>query len=59
MLEGRTVDQKRELALSLTRETARIANCTVESVQVVITEVARENWAVAGVLAAEAKKEKS
>ena len=50
ILPGRTVDQKRELVDVLTRETARIAGCSVESIYVVIEDVKKENWGVGGQL---------
>lgn len=56
MLPGRTLDQKRELAEAVTRETARIAKCPKESVQVLISEIERDSWATAGVLASDVKK---
>jgi 4-oxalocrotonate tautomerase len=56
MLHGRTLDQKRELADVLTRETARIARCSTDSIQIVFAEVSRDDWAVGGVLASELKK---
>jgi 4-oxalocrotonate tautomerase len=56
MLNGRTVEQKRELADVLTRETARIARCSTDSVQIVFSEVDRDNWANGGTLASEPKK---
>ena len=56
MLQGRTLEQKRELADVLTRETARIARCSLDSVQIVFAEVDRENWAIGGTLSSEPKK---
>jgi len=51
MLTGRTREQKQQLAEAVTSDVARIAKCSVESVQVLFTEVKREDWATAGVLA--------
>ena len=48
LLEGRSVDQKRELVETLTRETARIAGCSLESIYVVIEDVKKENWGAGG-----------
>jgi 4-oxalocrotonate tautomerase len=50
MLTGRTEAQRIELADVLTRETARIAKCPVEDIQVIICEVERTHWAVGGLL---------
>jgi 4-oxalocrotonate tautomerase len=55
MLEGRTTEQKRELAEVLTRETVRILKVKPETVQMVIEEYPRENWASAGQLYADRK----
>jgi 4-oxalocrotonate tautomerase len=51
MLSGRTEEQKVELAEVLTRETARIAKCTLDDVQIIFSEVPRNSWAVGGKLA--------
>jgi len=48
LLEGRSVAQKKELVDILSRETARIAGCSLEAITVVIEDVKRENWAVGG-----------
>ncbi len=53
MWEGRTVDQKRELVEILSRETARIAQCDVESVYIIIEDVKKENWGAGGKLCSE------
>ena len=50
MLSGRSHAQKQELADALTRETARIAKCTTQDVQVVFNEVPRSSWAIDGKL---------
>lgn len=50
MWEGRSVKQKRELVEVLTRETARIAECSPESVYIVIDDVKKENWGAGGQL---------
>lgn len=50
MIEGRSLDQKRELAEVLTREVVRILNVKPDVVELVIEEYPRENWAHAGKL---------
>ena len=50
MWEGRTKDQKKELVEILSKETARIASCSIESVYVIIEEVKKENWGAGGQL---------
>lgn len=49
MLAGRTQRQKNEIAEVFSKELARIANCHVNDVQVVINEISKKNWAVGGV----------
>ncbi len=50
MIQGRTLEQKRELAEVLTREVVRILNVKPEVVELVIDEYPRENWASSGQL---------
>lgn len=50
MLEGRSVEQKRELIEVFTRELSRICGCCSDGVVVVIDEVHKDNWAVGGKL---------
>lgn len=50
MWEGRSLDQKRELVETLTREMARIAQCDPDSIYVVLDEVRKENWGAGGKL---------
>jgi 4-oxalocrotonate tautomerase len=58
MLEGRSVEQKREIAAVFTRELARIAGCTEAGVTVVIDEYPKHNWAVGGTLMADKIQDK-
>lgn len=53
MWEGRSVQQKKELVDVLSRETARILGCEVESIYVVIENVKKENWGAGGELCSE------
>jgi 4-oxalocrotonate tautomerase len=55
LLEGRSVEQRREFAEAVTRETVRILRCSPEAVNVVFSEVRRDEWAVAGKLASDPK----
>jgi 4-oxalocrotonate tautomerase len=48
MFEGRSVDQKRKLVEAVTRVTCETLGCEPNSVDIVITDVKRENWATAG-----------
>ncbi|GAB3627076.1 4-oxalocrotonate tautomerase [Pandoraea terrae] len=50
LFEGRTVEQKRAFVEAITRVTCETLQCGPESVDIIITDVKRENWATAGVL---------
>ncbi len=50
MLEGRSIDQKRDLAKAITDAIETICNAKPDDTMVVIEEVPRENWARGGVL---------
>jgi 4-oxalocrotonate tautomerase len=53
MWPGRTQAQKRDLAKAITDAVVSIANTTPEATIVIFDDVAKENWAQAGVLASE------
>jgi len=53
MLEGRSLEQKRELVDVLTREVVRILDIKPDAVEMVIEEYPRTNWASAGQLYAD------
>jgi len=50
MLEGRSVEQKRQLVEAITRAMVEIARAKPEAVEVVIQEVPSTNWARSGKL---------
>ncbi len=50
IFEGRSAEKKRELVQGLTAETVRVLECGEASVNVIIDEVKKENWAVGGEL---------
>lgn len=50
MMEGRTVEQKRKLVEEITRVTSEVLGSAPESVDIIITDVKRENWATGGKL---------
>lgn len=50
MFEGRTLEQKKKLVEQITRVTAEVLLVKPESVDIVITDVKRENWATGGIL---------
>jgi len=53
MLEGRSRDQKARLAKSITQVVAEIAKTPPETVTVVFSDHAKENWAIGGELLSE------
>ncbi|WJF90865.1 2-hydroxymuconate tautomerase [Paraburkholderia bonniea] len=53
MFPGRTHEQKRQLGRSLTDAFIAAAGGKRESVHVIFTEVAKEDWSVAGELCSE------
>lgn len=46
--EGRSDEQKEELMKALTNETVRILGCPKEAVSVVIYDIPKKNWGIAG-----------
>lgn len=50
MLEGRTLDQKKKLVEAITRVTVEVLGGTPDMIDILITDVKRENWATGGVL---------
>jgi 4-oxalocrotonate tautomerase len=50
MMEGRTLEQKKKLVEQITRVTAEVLLVKPESVDIIITDVKRENWATGGIL---------
>ena len=55
MWPGRTHAQKAELAKRITEAVVEVAKTTPEATIVVFEDIARENWAVAGKLASDAR----
>lgn len=55
MTPGRSVEQKRDLIASVTRETARAIGCSATSVQIVLTEIGLDDWGSGGLSLAEKK----
>jgi len=48
MFDGRTREQRHELARAITEATCRVLDLPPAAVDIVITEVPRENWITAG-----------
>ena len=53
MWPGRTHAQKAELARLITEAVVRVVGTSPEATTVIFDDVARENWAVGGVLASD------
>jgi 4-oxalocrotonate tautomerase len=53
MLAGRSREQKRELVRELTSAFVRSCGGTPESVQIVIQDMAKEDWGAGGILMAD------
>lgn len=54
MHPGRSPEQKSEFVREVTKLAVAILNCPPESVDILIQEIPRENWAKAGRMASEA-----
>ena len=50
LFEGRSVEQKRKLAEEITRVTSEVLGSAPDSVDIIITDVPRHNWATGGKL---------
>ena len=50
MMEGRTIEQKKKLVEEITRVSVEVLGGSPESVDILITDVKRENWATGGKL---------
>lgn len=50
LFEGRTLEQKRAFVKAVTEAACTTLNCTPESVDVLIQEMKKEDWATAGKL---------
>lgn len=53
MWEGRTIDQKRELAKELTEAFCRVAKASPEAVTIIMHDNPKTNWAKAGKLSSD------
>ena len=50
MMEGRTLDQKKKLVEAITRVTVEVLGVKPDSVDILIADIKRENWATGGKL---------
>ena len=48
MFEGRTAEQKKKLVEEITRVTVEVLGGSPESVDIIISDIKRENWATGG-----------
>ena len=56
MMEGRSVEQKKKLVAEITRVSVEILGGAPESVDIIITDIQRENWATGGKLWSEPRE---
>ena len=56
LLQGRSTEAKRKYAAELTKLTCDCLDAPPESVRIIFSEMAHEDFAVAGVLASDRKK---
>lgn len=56
LLKGRSVDQKRALVKRVTEAVSETVNAPPEAIEVIISEMERENFSRAGVLIVDQKK---
>ena len=50
MMEGRTIEQKKKLVAEITRVSVESLGGEANSVDIIITDIKRENWATGGKL---------
>ena len=50
MMEGRTLEQKKKLVSEITRVSVEVLGGVAESVDIIITDIKRDNWATGGKL---------
>jgi 4-oxalocrotonate tautomerase len=56
MLEGRSVEQKRDLVMKMTQVITETINTKPEKVKIIIHEMSKENYAAAGILYLDSNK---
>jgi 4-oxalocrotonate tautomerase len=55
LFEGRTPEQKRDLAKAITEVTVQTLGGSAESVDIIFVDIKRQDWATGGVLWSERK----
>ena len=58
MFAGRTIEQKKKLVEEITRVTVEVLGGSPDSVDILITEFQRDNWATGGTLWSEPRPTK-
>jgi 4-oxalocrotonate tautomerase len=53
MLEGRTIEQKKQLVKAITESMAEICGANPEYTMVVVEDIAKDHWARGGVMASD------
>jgi 4-oxalocrotonate tautomerase len=53
LIEGRTTDQKRTLVAEVTQAVVKSLNCKPEDVRIMLNDMAKHDYAVAGALVAD------
>ena len=56
MMAGRIIEQKKKLVEAITRVSVEILGGVPESVDIIITDIQRENWATGGKLWSEPRE---
>jgi 4-oxalocrotonate tautomerase len=56
LIEGRTLDQKRNLVAAVTDAVVQTLGVPVDSVRITLHEMAKDNYAIAGVLWSDSQK---
>lgn len=56
LMEGRTLDQKRQLAAKVTQAVCESVNVTPDKVRIILSDMQKEDYSVAGTLVIDEKK---
>lgn len=55
LLEGRTIEQKRKLVANITEAVVKSLDVTPDAVRIILQDMARHDYAIAGVLTVDKK----
>jgi 4-oxalocrotonate tautomerase len=56
MHPGKTIETKRELVKEITNRTCDVLTCSLDSVEIIINEISKDNWSKSGVLKSETSR---